>query len=177
MIYRIRVILDASVDCFRDIEMAGTDSLEDFHNVITQSFQLPGDEMASFYSSDDDWNQNQEYSLFDMSEGTAPATMMRDTTIEHVLSEANNRMIYIYDFLSMWTFLIELAETVGPSDGTSYPQVVFAIGELPDQAPDREFEADPRFSMDDGDEEYRSNIDDGDEDFFDEQQFDDYDLY
>lgn len=166
MIYRIRAILDATQDCFRDIEIGGTATLEDFHNVMVQSFQLPGDEMASFYGSDEEWNQNEEYCLFDMSEGAAPVKMMRDTALEDVLSESNTRMIYIYDFLSMWTFLIEVADVVGPTDGVAYPQVIFSIGELPDAAPDREFEADPRFDMDDGDD-----------DFYDEQTFDDYDLY
>lgn len=177
MIYRIRAILDATQDCFRDIEIDGTATLEDFHNVMVQSFQLPGDEMASFYSSDEEWNQNEEYCLFDMSEGTAPVKMMRDTALENVLSESNTRMIYIYDFLSMWTFLLEVADIVGPTDGVAYPQVIFSIGELPDAAPDREFEADPRFDMDDGEEEFRSDIPDGDDDFYDEQTFDDYDLY
>ncbi|WP_438962904.1 IS1096 element passenger TnpR family protein [Nonlabens sp.] len=178
MIYRFRAILDATQDVFRDIEIEGNATLEDFHNVLTQSFQLPGDEMASFYSSDEDWNQNEEFSLFDMSDGTAPVRTMSATTVEEVVSTEKPQLIYIYDFLSMWTFLIELADVAGPKDGTAYPQVIFSIGELPDSAPDKEFEADPRFADETGgDEEYRGNIDDGDDDFYDEQSFDEYDLY
>lgn len=175
MIYRLRAILDASIDCFRDIEINGQDSLEDLHNVLTQSFQLPGDEMASFYSSDDEWNQNEEYCLFDMSEGTAAVQMMRDTKVEDVLSKSKTRMIYIYDFLSMWTFLLELADVAAPVDGTSYPQIIFSIGELPDDAPDREFEADPRFAMEDGEEEFRGEFDDDGDDLYDQQDYDNYD--
>ncbi|PQJ32653.1 hypothetical protein BST92_12255 [Nonlabens arenilitoris] len=178
MIYRFRAILDATQDVFRDIEIEGSATLEDFHNVLTQSFQLPGDEMASFYASDEEWNQNEEFSLFDMSEGSSASRTMATTTIEEVVSKSQPQLVYIYDFLSMWTFLIELAEVAGPQDGTAYPQVIFSIGELPDSAPDKEFEADPRFADEtDGDEEYRGDIDDGDDDFYDEQTFDDYDLY
>lgn len=169
MIFRLRVLLDASTDCFRDIEIAGDSTLEDFHNVITQAFQLQGDEMASFYSSDEEWNQGAEYCLFDMSEGLNPVQKMADTTIDQVFSKTDQRMIYVYDFLSMWTFLIELAEIVGPTDGTAYPQVIFAIGELPDSAPDKEFEADPRFHDDDDEEN------DDEEEFYDEENFDNYD--
>ena len=43
--------------------------MEDLHNVITQSFGFDGTEMASFYISDDEWNQGEEISLFDMSDG------------------------------------------------------------------------------------------------------------
>ena len=178
MIYRFRAILDATQDVFRDIEIDGSASLEDFHNVLTQSFQLPGDEMASFYSSDEEWNQNEEFSLFDMSEGALPKRTMSGTTIEEVVSKPQPQLVYIYDFLSMWTFLVELADIAGPQDGITYPQVIFSIGELPDSAPDKEFEADPRFADDTGgDEEFRGDIDDGDDDFYDEQTFDDYDQY
>ncbi len=169
MIYRFRVLLSAANDCFRDIEIQGGDTLEDFHNVIMQSFQLPGDEMASFYESDEDWNQGQEYGLFDM--GNPGMKKMTETAVTDVFSESDTRMIYIYDFLNMWTFMVELAEVAGAVDGTSYPQVIFSVGELPDSPPDPEFEADPRFAEDDEDEEDR------DEDYYDEENFDDYDLY
>lgn len=53
MIYRFRVILDNDTDedVFRDLEIRETDTLEDLHNVITQSFGFDGTEMASFYIS------------------------------------------------------------------------------------------------------------------------------
>ena len=58
MIYRIRVILDlAEDDVFRDIEINETATLEDLHNVITHSFGFLGNEMASFYRSNDQWEQ------------------------------------------------------------------------------------------------------------------------
>lgn len=165
MIYRLRAILDATEDCFRDIEIESDATLEDLHNVITQSFQLQGDEMASFYASDEDWNQGEEYSLFDMGDGTLPVKKMCDTQISEAMDKENTRLIYIYDFLNMWTFLIELADVAGPSDGTAYPQVIFAMGELPDSPPDREFEADPRFHEEDEDEDYDD----------DEEHYEDYD--
>ena len=175
MIYRLRVLLDASVDCFRDIEIEYNATLEEFHNVIVQAFQLPGDEMASFYASDEEWNQGEEYCLFDMSSGMSPVKKMADTLMENAMSKKKTRMIYIYDFLSLWTFSVELADVVAPVSGTAYPQVIFSVGELPDSAPDKEFEADPRFH--DGEEEYRGDIDDGDDDFYDDQSFDENDLY
>lgn len=48
-------------------------------------------------------------------------------------------MIYVYDFLNYWTFLIELAEITSPQDGVTYPNLLFAHGQLPDQAPSTEF--------------------------------------
>ena len=68
MIYRLRVILDNDTedDIFRDIELDKNCNLEDFHNTITQSFGFEGNEMASFYLSDEEWNQGEEISLFDL---------------------------------------------------------------------------------------------------------------
>lgn len=142
MIYRFRIILDNDTedDIFRDIEIRKTDTLEDFHNAVTQSFGFDGSEMASFYVSDDEWNQGEEISLFDMSEGPNAVKLMNETLIEDVVSEENTKLIYIYDFFSMWTFLVELGEIVEEADGTDYPNLMFVHGQIPSEAPELTFE-------------------------------------
>ena len=141
MIYRFRVVLDNDTkeDIFRDIEIRKTDSLEDLHNVITQSFGFDGSEMASFYISDDDWNQGEEISLFDMSEGGTDIQLMNETSIDSSVSESRTKLIYVYDFLSMWTFLVELAEVVEEAQGTDYPHLLFVHGQVPGEAPEKTF--------------------------------------
>lgn len=142
MIFRFRIILDAEEDVFRDIEIQEDATFEDFNNSITQAFGFDGMEMASFYVSDDEWNQGEEISQFDMGDGTTEVRLMNETTLDAVFSEDQTRMIYVYDFLSMWTFLVELAEIAEVQDGQSYPNLLFAHGVLPDSAPDKQFEAD-----------------------------------
>ncbi|EDP97873.1 hypothetical protein U8527_17940 [Kordia algicida OT-1] len=142
MIYRFRVILDATEDIFRDIEIQEDATFEDFNNAITQAFGFDGMEMASFYVSDDEWNQGEEISQFDMSEGQDSVRLMNETTLDGVLSEDQTRLIYVYDFLNMWTFLVELAEIAAPINGQSYPNLLFSHGILPDSAPEKNFEAD-----------------------------------
>lgn len=144
MIYRFRIILDNDTDddIFRDIEIRETDTLEDLHNAITQSFGFDGNEMASFYLSDDDWNQGEEISLFDMSEVSNTVRLMRNTIINDVTHEAKTRLLYVYDFLSMWTFLVELAEIVEEAETTDYPNLLFVHGQIPDEAPEKSFEVD-----------------------------------
>ena len=142
MIYRFRVILDAKDDVFRDIEIAQTATCEDFHNTITQSFGFDGTEMASFYLSNDEWRQGEEIALFDMSESENPLRAMSDTLLQDVLSEDQTRMIYVYDFLNLWTFFVELAEITEASDGQSYPNLMFAHGQIPAQAPEADFSGD-----------------------------------
>ncbi|GAL62967.1 MULTISPECIES: IS1096 element passenger TnpR family protein [Algibacter] len=142
MIYRFRVILDNDTDedVFRDLEIREDDTLEDLHNIITQSFGFDGSEMASFYRSDDQWNQGEEISLFDLSDDGS-ARLMNETAINDVTFEMQTKLIYVYDFLSMWTFYVELAEIVEEAEGSDYPNLMFVQGQVPDDAPDKVFKA------------------------------------
>ena len=65
MIYRFRIILDTKEDVFRDIEINESSSLEELHNSIIKSFGFLGNEMASFYKTDNDWKQGDELPLND----------------------------------------------------------------------------------------------------------------
>ena len=143
MIYRFRVILDNDTeeDIFRDLEIRENDTLEDLHNIITQSFGFDGSEMASFYLSNDQWDQGEEISLFDLSEDQS-ARLMNETAINDVTHEVQTKLIYVYDFLSMWTFYVELAEIVEEAEGADYPNLMFVHGQIPDEAPIKSFEAD-----------------------------------
>ncbi|MCE2612696.1 plasmid pRiA4b ORF-3 family protein [Flavobacteriaceae bacterium D16] len=154
MIFKIRIILDAEEDIFRDIEIEGSNTLEDLHNTITQSFGFLGNEMASFYTCDDRWNQEDEIPLFDMGEGEAPLRFMKDTLVQDILTEENPKLIYVYDFLSMWTFFVELADISRKEDGRTYPNLLFSFGELPDAPPEKQFESESDNDFDNSLESY-----------------------
>ena len=142
MIYKIRIILDANDDIFRDIEIDAVDSLEELHNAITQAFGFLGNEMASFYTCDENWNQDEEIALFDMSENGSDVRLMNETFLEDQLTQNNPKLIYVYDFMSMWTFFVELADIVEKEDGRAYPNLLFSFGEVPDSPPEKKFESD-----------------------------------
>lgn len=162
MIYKFRIILDVEKDVFRDIEIQSDASLEDFHNAIVQAFNFDGKEMASFYKSNEDWEQGEEFSLFE----TPEASLMSQTILGEIVSKENSRLLYVYDFLNMWTFFVELIETGEVEAGVSYPNLLFAHGLVPSEAPEKNFEAD----FDDFDDEFN--------DFeFDEDEFNDYHGY
>jgi len=169
MIYRFRVILDNDTDqdVFRDIEIRETDTLEDLHNAIAQSFGFDGLEMASFYISDDQWNQGEEISMIDIGEGDENIRLMNETSINDVVYEMQPKLIYVYDFLSMWTFFVELAEIVDETPGTVYPNLMFVHGQLPDEAPEKSFEAEDY-------EDFNEFEDDLDVDDYDRLDFDEH---
>ena len=161
MIYRFRVILDhdSKEDIFRDLEIKESDTLEDLHNIITQSFGFDGLEMASFYISDEQWNQGEEISMFDTSESENSSRTMHNTNINDVVHEASPRLIYIYDFLNMWTFFVELAEIVEPKSTTTYPNLMFVHGQIPDMAPEKIFETEDLNGSEDLDFDNFENFD------------------
>jgi len=151
MIYRFRIILDTKEDVFRDIEIEAEATLEDFHNSITQAFGFEGQEMASFYVSNEGWEQGEEIALFNLSEGVDSLRVMNETSIDDVTNKEQTRLLYVYDFLSMWTFLVELADIAEPDDSLTYPNLMFSHGEIPDEAPEKEFKAE---GTDENDEFY-----------------------
>ncbi|WP_179352640.1 IS1096 element passenger TnpR family protein [Winogradskyella vidalii] len=168
MIYRFRVILDNDTedDVFRDLEIREGDTMEDLHNVITQSFGFDGMEMASFYMSDDQWNQGEEIAMMDMSETGNEVKMMSTTILKDMVHEASTRLIYVYDFMNMWTFYVELGEIVEEAEGTDYPNLMFVHGQIPDQAPEKIFEAE------EDEDEFNEFDDDLDLDDYDNLNFD-----
>ncbi|MEM1338038.1 MAG: hypothetical protein AAF717_01360 [Bacteroidota bacterium] len=149
MIYKIRIILDTEEDIFRDLEIEEHSSLEEFHNAITQAFGFMGNEMAAFYTCDEEWNQDEEIPLFSMGDNEEEVRLMNEVSLHLVLTEASPRMIYVYDFLSMWTFFVELADIVDKEDGRAYPNLLFSFGELPDTPPEKQFESQPSMDIDD----------------------------
>lgn len=167
MIYRFRIILDTHDDVFRDIEIEQTSTLEDFHNSITQAFGFGGQEMASFYISNDLWEQEEEIPLFDMSDEPGNLRVMNETSLEDVVTKESPKLIYVYDFLNMWTFLVELADVAEVEVGMIYPNLMFAHGEIPEEAPTNEFIADD-FDDDEYNEEYDLDAEDYDNLDFDE---------
>ncbi len=143
MIYKIRIILDAQEDIFRDLEIEAGSTLEELHNTITQAFGFLGEEMASFYTCDENWVQDEEIPLFDIRENEGETRLMRNTPLSEVLHEESPKLLYVYDFFNMWTFFVELADVAEAEDGHSYPNLLFSFGELPESPPEKRFEADP----------------------------------
>lgn len=159
MIYRFRIILDTEEDIFRDIEIESDATLEEFHDAITQSFGFDGSEMASFYTANEFWEEEEEISLFDLSEVPGQTRIMNETLISDVVSEDEPRLIYVYDFLYMWTFMVELGDIAEREEGRSYPNLMFAQGQIPDEAPEKEFTSESLDSDDDYNDRFDEDFD------------------
>tara|TARA_B100001063_G_scaffold81425_1_gene75750 strand:- start:1801 stop:2289 length:489 start_codon:yes stop_codon:yes gene_type:complete len=162
MIYRIRIILDVKEDVFRDIEIEATSNLEDLHHAITQSFGFLGNEMASFYKSNESWHQGEELPLESMENGSN----MRDEPLNKIFTSSQHHLIYVYDFLNLWTFFVELKETADIISSSSYPNLIYSKGDVPEEAPEKIFETDNEKEFEANDEQEDIDLDYNDSEFY-----------
>lgn len=164
MVYKIRVILNTEEDVIRDIAIDASGTLEDLHNSITNSFGFTGEEMASFYRSDETWVQGEEHPLFDMGEGVDQKIQMRDVTLNQILLDENDKLIYVYDFFNMWSFYVELIHSDFQHDSLELPSLLFSLGMVPNNAPEIQFESED-LSADDLNDDQLEEFDDDFGDF------------
>lgn len=172
MVYKFRVILDSEEDIFRDIAILDSDTLEDLHNAVYNAFGFDGSEVASFYTCDETWNQEDEIPLFDTGDVPGEQRIMSDYTLSDILSKEATKIIYVYDFINMWTFLVELAAIEDEVPGATYPETLFSHGIMPAEAGEKSFEAD---KDEDYFNEFEDDLDDDDYDMFNgDDSFEDY---
>ena len=67
---------------------------------------------------------------------------MGNCAIEDVLNKAGDKLIYVYDFFSMWAFFIELSQ-IDSDHKKGLPKTVLAIGNVRDEPPEKDVIAEP----------------------------------
>ena len=153
MVYKIRVVLDCEEDVIRDIEINSNLNFEDLHNSISNYFDFKGKEMSSFYLCNDKWEQGQEIFLenFDKNE-----LIMRETSLNSIVKDVQKKFLYVYDFLELWTFFVEIIEIIEKPIDYNYQKLIFSHGELPKIAPKKNFSIEKKegFFNEDYDDEY-----------------------
>jgi hypothetical protein len=154
MQYIFRCILDVDEDVIRDIAINAESNLQDFHEAITNAFGIALGEMAAFYKSNDAWDQGEEIPLFAMN-STEVSNEMKDFSLSEIFTDEGAKALYVYDFLKMWTFFIEL-HAIDTDKEIKTPKIVFNKGELPKQSPEKSFVSTPM--IDDFEEEFGSEF-------------------
>lgn len=167
--YTVRAILDIQEDVIRTIQVEDNINLENLHQIIAKSFGFKGHEMASFYKADEDWNQGEEIPLFNMAEAGEDISM-ENCILNEILSKKNDKLIYVYDFLNLWTFYVEVLE-ISEEEKTDLPITILSVGEVPEKAPEKHFVAE---SFEDDFDEFGDDIIDEEFDSFDDFEYPDY---
>lgn len=135
-IYRFRVLIDHPSEAFRDIEIGSEQTFLDLHKAIKDAFAFIGQEMACFYVSDEEWGKGPEIPLADMGfglDGESSPALMDEVHISDHIRSTQQRFIYVYDYLHMWMFMVELIGASDPMPGMEYPRVAMSMGTAPDE--------------------------------------------
>jgi hypothetical protein len=174
-LFKFRVIVDTEQDVFRDIEIETDSNFETLHRSILDAFDFEEGEMASFYMSNEEWEKGLEISLMDLG-GAEEGLSMSNTTLSEMVAQPGDKILYVYDFLRMWIFYVELMEVKKDKPSTIYPRVALAYGDAPAQD-SKEMEdmfaeggADFSDDLDEMDEEEEDEFG-TDESYFDEDDF------
>ena len=131
------MLSDENDNFVRDFEVRATDTLLDLHDFIIKMLRYDQC-MASFFTADDRWERQQEYTYMDMDGGMGDGGSgmplpMATARLEDVLLHLHDRLIYVFDPFSQRAYYIELIEAKEAQKGMEYPRLQFAHASTPDQ--------------------------------------------
>ena len=179
MVYKFTMLSD-EVDSFvRIYDIDSEAKFIDLHDIILDSVNFEKNQMTSFFICSDDWEKGQEVTLVEMESTSEYDNLVMDSTkLEDLLTDENQKLLYVFDMISDRVFFIELTEII-PRKSLDKPVCVSSEGNPPVQIMAEEtLVAAPKAVLDEnfyGDEDYE--LDELDEEGFGEMNFDDSSLF
>ena len=79
----------------------------DLHQAIQTALNYDPLQMASFFLSNEDWGKETEIALIDM-EDNSDMLLMDELKLADKLTEANQKLLYLYDFFSERVFFLNV---------------------------------------------------------------------
>jgi len=134
-VYRFRVTFEDFDDIQRDIEIRSTQTFEELNSAINAAIGFDASKPASFYMSDDYWKKGKEITTRDLkAEEKERVSVMKKTRMCDLIIDPHQKIYYVFDFSSPWTFHVELFKiVVNEEAGVSYPRCIKVTGEAPKQ--------------------------------------------
>lgn len=147
-LYRFRLLSEEQEDFLRDYDILASQTFMDFHQLIIETVELKGNELASFFICDRNWRKKKEITLIDMQpngedefldddddEKTSksakmPTMEMSKVKIKEVIDDPHQRLLYEYDFLNPKTFYLELIKIINADEIEGYPKCVKSVGKI-----------------------------------------------
>jgi len=133
--YRFRVTFEDYDDISRDIEIRSTQTFEELHHAIHNAIGFDASKTASFFLSDDNWKKGKEITTRDLEDSESErAVSVRSSRLCDFIADPHQKIYYIFDPGSPWSFRIELVKIMREEEGgVVYPRCIKAIGEAPKQ--------------------------------------------
>ena len=139
----IQVHLEYKKDVIRDIEINPTSNLEELHKAIVSAYELDKNQLASFYITNDKFELLQEIPLLSVVDKENSMVGMSDIILSSILKEEGSKLLYVYDFMKMWRFLITLTQIT--DEEITKAKCINSIGIIPEDAPEIIFKTEKEF--------------------------------
>ena len=130
MVYKFVVLSDEDESFVREFEFLDTNTLLDFHNLLQDELEFDKSQMASFFMATDNWEKEEEFTLFDM--GTGSSTM-EVAVLEDIIFRKNQKLLYVFDFFNDRALFIEYTGETKEIDGRELPLCTNSKGIPPKQ--------------------------------------------
>ncbi|MBK3517209.1 IS1096 element passenger TnpR family protein [Carboxylicivirga marina] len=111
MIIYLRILSHEAEEFVKELAIDDTLTFADLHNYIQEVLSYDATQMASFFTTDSEWNKEMEITLFDMADsGSNLLKTMQDTLLSDFLYETGQRLLYVFDFFSERAFFMEVIQ-------------------------------------------------------------------
>jgi hypothetical protein len=130
MVYKFVVLSDEDESFVREFEFLDSHSLLDFHSLIQDELEFDKSQLASFFLATDNWEKEEEFTLFDM--GTGSSTM-ETAVLDDIIFRKNQKLLYVFDFFNDRSLFIEYTGEAKEIDGREYPVCTNSKGIPPKQ--------------------------------------------
>lgn len=132
MIITFRFISDEEDDFVLDVNIKHDQTFLELHQTIQKQLGYDENQLASFFTSNDDWEKLQEVALMDMGSDQESFTMDK-TKIEQLFSKKNDRILYVFDFFAERLFFGSITRTIDQESPIPLPSVSRFEGIVPEQ--------------------------------------------
>ena len=130
MVLKFVMLSDEDESFIREFEFLDSHTLLDFHYAIQDELEFDRSQLASFFMTSDNWEKEEEFTLFDM--GANSATM-DETLIDDVIIRKNQKLLYVFDYFNDRALFIEYTGEDEEDEDTEYPVCTGGKGEAPKQ--------------------------------------------
>lgn len=146
-LYRFRIATDAIDDFVREIDIAPSQTFEDFQKIILSSGPLRTDAQMVFYTTNIRWVRLKEIGTepvlskpgYDDDDDVRvenrrmniPFTHMSVARLRDFVEDPHQRMIFEYYGVDTYLFFVELVKIFQSDDNTGYPKCVMSRGDVP----------------------------------------------
>jgi len=132
MILTFRFISDEEESFVIDVNINHDQTFEQLHDIIQEKLDYDPAQLASFFTSNENWEKLEEITLVDMG-GDQPVHTMTETTVGEFFDKKNQHLLYVYDYFAERLFFGSVTRIFDAKSPVDLPTVSRLEGRIPIQ--------------------------------------------